>query len=67
MKLDPTKFVVNEEKSNHAVAAMSTTECTISEACFGVATGFGGGMLPMCPYFEVDGETAECSYAIMES
>lgn len=60
MKLDPKKFIPNEDFSNHAVQGFSHPDCPIKKGCFGIATGFGGAFLPICEHFKYDNEDTEC-------
>ena len=62
MKLDPEKFVPDEEFSNHAVQGFSTPECPIKKGCFAIATGFGGAFIKLCDYFKYNDKDAECLY-----
>lgn len=62
MKLDPNKFVPDEEFSSHYVQGYSYPDCPIKKGCFGIATGFGGGFMKMCDYLKYDNETVECLY-----
>ena len=56
MKLDRDKIKPNEEKSNHAMQAFSSSECKIASVCFYIACGFGGGISNKCQYLTDEGE-----------
>ncbi len=60
MKLDPKKFIPDEDFSNHAVQGFSHPDCPIKKGCFGIATGFGGVPVRICEYCKSTDTTAEC-------
>lgn len=53
-KMIPEKMFKDETRSNHAVQAMSYLDCPNDRACFGIATGFGGGIVDKCKHFNAD-------------
>lgn len=66
MKIDTTKFVVDESRSNPMVVAMQHPDCPIKEICVYLAVGFGSPLHP-CKHFKVEGEdSAECLYKTNE-
>lgn len=52
MKLTEANLIQDEALSNHAVVAIRCTACPLSEPrmCFGIATGFGGGIIGKCEF-----------------
>lgn len=65
MKLTDANIVPDESLSNHAVQALRCTACPLPVArmCFGVATGFGGGVVGKCEHLmEPSGVDLECNH-----
>ena len=60
MKIDMTKLVVDESRSNPMVVAEKYTDCPINEICFFMAVG--GAIVEQCKHLQPDGEGAECTY-----
>lgn len=60
MKIDMTKLVVDESRSNPMVVAEKYTDCPINEICFFMAVG--GAIVGQCKHLRPDDEEAECTY-----
>lgn len=54
---------LNEGFSNHVAQAYAWDRCPKNPqcACFAIATGFGGAVIP-CEHFSDDGKESRCSY-----
>jgi hypothetical protein len=59
MKLDPDKFIEDENRSNHMVTAMKHKDCPINEICFFTALG---DLVNTCTYLSEDEENINCIY-----
>lgn len=62
MKIDATKFAIDESRSNPMVVAQKYADCPINEICFYMAVG--GAVVEQCKHLRPEGETAECEYGI---
>lgn len=64
MKLTGANMAQDESLSNHAVVALRCTACPLPEprACFGIATGFGGGVTGKCEFLGPDDKDPECTH-----
>jgi len=62
MKLDLSKFTVNESESNHMVVAMQYAECPISASggiCVWMVVG-SGNAVRSCPHLSAGEKQLEC-------
>lgn len=64
MKLDQANMAQDETLSNHAVVALRCNACPLQthRMCFGIATGFGGGVTGKCEFLGPDDNNPECTH-----
>ena len=62
MNIDPTKFVIDESRSNPKVAAMQYPDCPIKGICSFVVVGFGSVIEPCQHLKYISEDEAECLY-----
>lgn len=64
MKLTEPNMVQDESLSNHAVLALRCSTCPLPapRMCFGIATGFGGGVTGKCEHLGPCDEDPECTH-----
>ena len=65
MRIVAKDLGVDESRSNHACEALCYSKCPDNRVCFYFATGFGGAITNICPFFKEipkNEEEAECTF-----